>query len=99
MKEMEIKRPPAGQTLEEYLAVLESALFDPSNKRVSMRAQGMDINMLVDVAARFRDLHDKQVNIENISTGTIKGLTVKKDTAKNVSWMKIVLVKVDRVRE
>ena len=96
---MEIKRPPVGQTLEEYIGVLETAMFDPTSKRVSMRAQGRDINLLVDVAAKFRDKHEKQVKIENISTGTIKGLTVKKDSAKNVSWMKIVLVRVDHVKD
>ena len=91
MKELEIKRPPVGLTSESYLEQLEAAMAE--NKRISMRATGRDINMLVDVAARFKDLHENEISIENISTGTIKGLTMKKDTAKNVSWMKIVLVR------
>lgn len=79
---------------------LESFLLDAANKRCSIKAQGFLINDMVDAIARFTEKHVKRVAIEDITIGTVKGISMRQDnTARNISQMRIVLVKRDAVKE
>ncbi|MEX2680681.1 MAG: hypothetical protein Q6373_003725 [Candidatus Sigynarchaeota archaeon] len=83
-----------------YLKELEAFLGDPSSKRCVLTAQGRNINTLVDVCLKFRDQNAKVIKIDDISISTVKGLPVKAgDYPKNLSMMKIVLVKKESLKE
>nr|MDO8088636.1 hypothetical protein [Candidatus Sigynarchaeum springense] len=83
-----------------YLKELEAFLGDPSSKRCVLTAQGRNINTLVDVTLKFRDQNAKIIKIDDISISTVKGLPVKAgDYPKNLSLMKVVLVKKESLKE
>ena len=81
-----------------YLKELEEVMLDPSTKRCVLRAQSRLINTLVDIVLGFKRKYEKLVDIEDITTNTIKSLTMNRERTKNVSVMKIVLVKNDKVK-
>ena len=79
---------------------LDAYLHDHSNKRCSLKAQGRLINDLVDAVAKFKEKHVKRVTIEDITIGTVKSITMRSNNkARNISHMKIVLVKREAVKE
>ncbi len=89
-----------GGKVADYLKELEVFLGDPSSKRCVLIAQGRNINDLVDVTLKFRDQNTKVIKIDDISINTVKGLPVKAgDYPKNLSVMKIVLVKKESLKE
>ena len=96
MKELVI----SDGTAAEYLKELEVFLGDPSSKRCVLIAQGRNINTLVDVAVILRERNLKRIKIDDITIGTVKGLPVKaNDYPKNLSTMKIVVVKTETFKE
>nr|MDO8111999.1 hypothetical protein [Candidatus Sigynarchaeota archaeon] len=84
---------------EDYLKELEAFLVDPSTKRCVLLAHAKAITRLVNIALEFKNKHSKVINIDDISIGTVRGLSMKKETTKNVSFMKIVLVKRETLKE
>ena len=84
--------------MDSYLKELESFVNDPS-KRVVLIAHAKAIRMLVDVVLAFKERHPKLVHIDDISIGTVRSLTMKRDTPKNVSFMKIVVAKQELLKE
>ena len=85
--------------MDSYLKELESFLDDPSSKRIVLMAHAKAIRMLVDVVLAFRDNNPKLVRIDDISIGTVRSLTMQRDRPKNVSFMKIVVTKHERLKE
>ena len=85
--------------MEPYLKELESFLLDASMKRCVLIAHAKAITYLVNVALAFKDRHSKIVQIENISIGTIRSITVNREQTKNVSFMKLVLAKRETLKE
>jgi DNA-binding protein Alba len=97
MKELVIAE---GKTADDYLKELENFLGDPTSKRCVLTAQGRNINVLVDVAVILRSRNAKRIKIDDITIGTVKGLPVKaNDYPKNLSTMKIVVVKIETFKE
>ncbi|NMC03839.1 MAG: hypothetical protein GYA24_01445 [Candidatus Lokiarchaeota archaeon] len=97
MKELTISDP---EKMGEYMKELEGFIGDPSTKRCVLTAQGRNINMLVDVALKFRDGHAKVVKIDDITIGTVRGLPIKAgDYPKSMSVMKIVMLKRESLKE
>jgi DNA-binding protein Alba len=96
MKELVI----SDGTAADYLKELGVFLSDPSSKRCVLTAQGRNINTLVDVAVILRERNLKRIKIDDITIGTVKGLPVKaNDYPKNLSTMKIVVVKTETFKE
>ena len=85
--------------MDSYLKELDSFLADPSSKRIVLMAHAKAIRMQVDVVLAFRDKNPKIVRIDDISIGTVRSLTMKQDLPKNVSFMKIVISKQERLKE
>lgn len=85
--------------MDSYLKELESVLLDSSSKRCALIAHAKAIKMLVDVVLAFKDMHPKLVHIDNITIGTVRSITMKRDRPKNVSFMKIVVAKQERLKE
>jgi DNA-binding protein len=96
MKDMTISTDNEG----DYLKDLEAWVADPSSKRCVLSGQGRNINTLVNVALAFRDHHAKNIKIDDISIGTVKGLPVlANDYPKNMSFMKIMVTKREIFKE
>src|SRR5512139_3828927 len=97
MKELVIAE---GKTTADYLKEMENFLGDPTSKRCVLMAQGRNINILVDVAVILRERNPKRIKIDDITIGTVKGLPIKaNDYPKNLSTMKIVVVKTETFKE
>lgn len=90
MKELSITEKKKHSHVKE----LESTFFnDDEEKSVALRAQGRLISTLVDVVVHFTELEPKRAELKDIRIGTLKGIRVKNERKKNISWMRIVLQK------
>ncbi|MFX0100825.1 MAG: hypothetical protein ACFFCS_14715 [Candidatus Hodarchaeota archaeon] len=77
-----------------YVDEIESTFFkDDEAKSLALRAQGRLINNLVNVVVHFTCAEPPKAEIKDIRIGTLKGIRVKDERKKNISWMRIVIQK------
>ncbi|MHA1793666.1 MAG: hypothetical protein ACTSVI_13555 [Promethearchaeota archaeon] len=75
-----------------YLRLLEKTFKEENETKKSIEATSYLINKLVDVVLKFTS-DNPNIKIEEITTDTIKEIKVKGDKPRNISIMKIRLVK------
>ncbi|MHA1679466.1 MAG: hypothetical protein ACTSUE_00505 [Promethearchaeota archaeon] len=83
----------SSKNVSKGVAQLDEQFLAGNESRCTIRAQGRLINTLVEACLQFRDAHPSSIKIDDITIGTIKGIKVKGDIAKNLSYMRIILVK------
>nr|MDO8117338.1 hypothetical protein [Candidatus Sigynarchaeota archaeon] len=86
--------------VKKYITEVEATLLGgATSKRCMLRAQAWHINTLAEIVGLVQLNYSKRIKVEDITIDTIKELKVNRDRAKNISMMKVVLVRIDKIKE
>ncbi len=89
-----------SEDVKKYITEIETVLLgEATSKRCMLRAQAKAINTLADIVGLLQLNYSRRIKVEDITIDTIKELKVNRDKAKNISLMKVVLVRVDKIKE